>query len=85
MEFDYYETEEHKKATYEIYSKNLHTHKNIKTLILNEGNPSAYNVVDLKLDQMQLEEFVLENSAFNDIEMIKLAKVLGSCTSTFLI
>jgi hypothetical protein len=70
VEFDYYETEEHKKAAYEIYSKNLHTHKNIKTLILNEGNPSAYNVVDLKLDQMQLEELVLENSDYDDIVTI---------------
>lgn len=64
------EEEEHKKKVYEIYSNNLHTHQNIKTLILNKGNPSAYNVADLKLDEMQLEELVLESSAFDDIGVI---------------
>jgi hypothetical protein len=48
--------EEDKEMSCEIYAKNLHTHTNIKTLILKEGNPNAYNILDLKLDQMQLEE-----------------------------
>jgi hypothetical protein len=48
--------EEDKEISYEIYAKNLHTHKNIKTLILNKGNSNAYNILDLKLDQMHLEE-----------------------------
>jgi hypothetical protein len=48
--------EEDKEASYEIYAKNLHTHQNIKTLILEEGNPNAYNIWDLKIDQMHLEE-----------------------------
>jgi adenylate kinase family enzyme len=51
--------EEEQRKAYEIYSNNLHTHKNIKTLILNEGNPKPYNVLDFKLEQMQLEELVL--------------------------
>ena len=59
--------EEDKEMSYEIYAKNLHTHTNIKTLILTKGNPNAYNILDLKLGQMQLEELNLENAYIEDI------------------
>lgn len=62
--------EEEQRKAHEIYSKNLHTHQNIKTLILNEQSPEPYNVLDLKLDQMQLEELVLESSTFEDIVIV---------------
>jgi len=61
--------EEDKEISYETYAKNLHTHKNIKTLILNEDK-KAYNILDLKLDQMQLEEFILESSNYDDIVIL---------------
>jgi hypothetical protein len=62
--------EEEQRKAYEIYSNNLHTHQNIKTLILNEQSPKPYNVLNLKLDQMQLEELVLESSTFDDIVIV---------------
>jgi hypothetical protein len=62
--------EEDKEASYKVYAKNLHTHQNIKTLILEEGNPNAYNILDLKLDQMQLEELNLKSTDLDETENI---------------
>lgn len=61
--------EEEQRKAYEIYSQNLHTHKNIKTLILNEQSPKPYNVLNLKLDLMQLEELFLDSN-LDDIGVI---------------
>ncbi len=64
VQLDYFETEEYKKKVYEIYSKNLHTHTNLKTLRLIKGNDIPFNILDLQFDKMpQLEELFL---AFED-------------------
>jgi hypothetical protein len=64
VQLEYFETEEYKKKVYEIYSKNLYTHTNLKTLRLIKGNDIPFNILDLQFDKMpQLEELFL---AFED-------------------
>jgi hypothetical protein len=53
--------DEDNKESNEIYSKNLHTHTNLKTLRLVKGNDIPFNILDLQFDKMpQLEELFLE-------------------------
>jgi hypothetical protein len=61
VQIDY---DEDNKVSNEVYSKNLHTHTNLKTLMLVKGNDIPFNILDLQFDKMpQLEELFL---AFGD-------------------
>jgi hypothetical protein len=74
VQLDYFETEEYKKEVYEIYSKNLHTHTNLKTLRLIKGNDIPFNILDLQFDKMlQLQELFL---AFEDDVKEKIVSLL---------
>lgn len=71
VQLDY---DEDNKESNEIYSKNLHTHTNLKTLILVKGNDIPFNILDLQFDKMpQLEELFL---AFEDVVEEKIVRLL---------
>jgi hypothetical protein len=66
--------DEDNKESNEIYSKNLHTHTNLKTLMLVKGNDIPFNILDLQFDKMpQLEELFL---AFEDVVEEKIVRLL---------
>jgi hypothetical protein len=55
----------------EIYSKNLHTHQNIKTLVLIQGRYNPFKLEDIQLSKMEnLEELIFEFE--DDIEPSKI-------------
>jgi hypothetical protein len=70
----YLDYDEDNKESNEIYSKNLHTHTNLKTLMLVKGNDIPFNILDLQFDKMpQLEELFL---AFEDVVEEKIVRLL---------
>ena len=71
VEVDNYNSNGEDKISNEIYSRNLHTHQNIKTLILTQGRYNPFKLEDLQLNKMEnLEELGLKFGY--DIEMSKI-------------
>jgi hypothetical protein len=71
-----------------IYSQNFSTHTNIKLLIISKGNPTPFDLKDLKLDELpHLEELTLKYWQVNEITNIPslphLKKFTTSCSRHF--